>query len=203
MRKENEAGGKLEEFEKLKKEILSCRLCEEKFGFEPHPVFRGNMNSKIMHISQAPSKTVHETLKSFNDASGRKLRGEWYHISDEVFYNPDNFYITSIAHCYPGKSPHKGDNPPPKSCAAKWLAREIELVNYDIMILVGGKAAEYFFPRQSFTSLVFQEHEINNKPAYVIPHPSPLNVKWFMDNPEFEKTQIIKVREAIHRVLEL
>lgn len=24
-------------------------------------------------------------------------------IEDEVFYNLDNFYIASLAHCYPGK----------------------------------------------------------------------------------------------------
>ncbi|MFR0985782.1 MAG: uracil-DNA glycosylase family protein [Frisingicoccus sp.] len=53
-----------------------------------------------MQISQAPSRTVHNTGKPFNDASGRRLRSEWYRISDETFYNPDNFYIVSIAHCY-------------------------------------------------------------------------------------------------------
>lgn len=26
-------------------------LCKEKFGFEPHPVFLGNVNSKIVQIS--------------------------------------------------------------------------------------------------------------------------------------------------------
>ena len=59
-------------FTELKQEILNCRLCEPKFGFEPHPIIMGNEHSKIMHISQAPSQNVHKTLKPFNDASGRK-----------------------------------------------------------------------------------------------------------------------------------
>ena len=60
--------------------------------------------------------------------------------------NEDNFYITSIAHCYPGKSKNGGDRLPPKCCADKWLKKELEYVQNDIYILIGGKAAEYLFP---------------------------------------------------------
>lgn len=190
-----------EEFEKLKKNILECRICKEKFGFEPHPILMGNVNSKIIQISQAPSQNVHNTLKPFNDASGRKLRNDWYHVSDEVFYNPDNFYIASIAHCYPGKSPNGGDRLPPKSCAKKWLLKEIELINNEIFILLGGKAADFFFPKEDFTSLIFKDNIINNKPAFVLPHPSPLNAKWFKDNPEFLESRVLEIEEKIHKVL--
>ena len=41
-------------FEQLKSEIVACRLCAERFGFEPHPILTGNAKSKIMQISQAP-----------------------------------------------------------------------------------------------------------------------------------------------------
>lgn len=190
-------------FEELKKEIVNCRLCEEKFGFTPHPVVWGNGGAKITQISQAPSLTVHKTLKPFDDASGRKLRGEWYHISDEVFYNPDNFYITAIGHCYPGKSPGGGDRLPPKICAKTWLSREVELVDNKLFILIGGHAANFFFPKENFTSLVFKDHIINGKKAYVLPHPSPLNIKWFKDNPEFLSSRIFKIEEEVHKVLEL
>lgn len=190
-------------FTELKQEILNCRLCEPKFGFEPHPIIMGNEHSKIMQISQAPSQNVHKTLKPFNDASGRKLRNEWYHISDEVFYNPDNFYIAAIAHCYPGKSPSGGDRLPPKSCAQRWLWKEIELVDNDIFILLGGKAAAFFFPDKDFTSLVFKDNSINGKPTYVLPHPSPLNAKWFKDHPDFLSARVYEVEKAIHEVLKL
>lgn len=188
---------------KLKKEILDCRLCKDIFGFEPHPIFMGNANSKIMHISQAPSQNVYKTLKPFDDASGEKLRNEWYHIPDEIFYNPDYFYIVSIAHCYPGKSPGGGDRLPPKSCAERWLLKEIDLVNNEIFLLVGGIAAKFFFPKQELTSLVFGDNYINGKPAYVLPHPSPLNVKWFKDHPEFLNSRIKQIEKVIHTVLGL
>ncbi len=192
-----------EKFEKLIGELRSCRDCEEKFGFEPHPVVMGNFDAKIMHISQAPSISVHKTMKSFNDISGKILRHEWYHISDEVFYDPANFYITSVGHCYPGKLPKGGDRLPPKECAEKWLAREIELTDSELIIIVGGKAAEFFFPKEDFKSLVFSDRTIKGKPAYVLPHPSPRNRKWLMDNPEFLNKRVKEISAEIHRVLGL
>ena len=154
-----------------------------------------------MQISQAPSQNVHNTLKPFDDASGRRLRMEWYCISDETFYNPNNFYIAAIAHCYPGKSPNGGDRLPPKSCAKMWLLKEIEYVNNEIFILLGGKSADFFFPKQDFTSLIFKNNIINGKPAYVLPHPSPLNARWFKENPQFFDSRIYEIRDAIHKVL--
>ena len=191
----------MDQLEELKSELRQCRECQDLFGFEPRPVCMGNRCAKIVQVSQAPSIHVHNTGRSFNDISGRKLREKWYCISDETFYDPDLFYITSVGHCYPGKSKHQGDNPPPKICAQKWLRREVELVNNKIFILVGKAAADFFFPKRDFAELVFSDQEIKGKAAYVIPHPSPLNVKWFKDYPEFEKERVLTIREAVHRLI--
>jgi len=189
-------------FPELIKEIKSCRKCQNFFGFEPNPVFGGNQNAKILQISQAPSQKVHNTNKCFNDASGRKLKKDWYQISDDEFYNKDNFYISGIGHCYPGKnSGGSGDKKPPKQCADKWLRQELKLVNSKIIILVGRYAAEYFFPKEDFYKLVFNNHKINNKTTFVLPHPSSLNRKWFKDHPDFETTRLPEIREMIHKIL--
>lgn len=187
----------------LQNEILECRLCQNTFGFEPHPIIMGNYNSKIMQISQAPSKNVHETGKPFNDASGKRLRREWYNISDDDFYNPNNFYIVSMAHCYPGKANSGGDRYPPKICSKKWLNNEIKLVDNEIYIIIGGIASEYFFKGEKITSLAFEDRQINGKPAYILPHPSPLNMKWFKDNPDFINKRIPKIQKEVHKVLNI
>ncbi|MDR2698726.1 MAG: uracil-DNA glycosylase family protein [Candidatus Methanoplasma sp.] len=188
----------MDDLEKLKAELSACRECRDLFGFEPRPVCMGNFVAKIVQVSQAPSVHVHETGISFNDVSGRRLRNEWYRISEEVFYDPDVFYITSVGHCYPGKSKNKGDNPPPKICAGRWLAKEIDMVRNEMFVLVGKAAADFFFPKEGFTDLVFSDHTIKGKPAYVIPHPSPLNVRWFKEHPEFEAERMAKIRKAVH-----
>ena len=83
----------MKDFGELKQKIQECRYCQRQFGYEPHPVVWGKPSAKIMQISQAPSLNVHNTLKPFNDLSGKKLREEWYDIDDETFYDQNNFYM--------------------------------------------------------------------------------------------------------------
>ena len=167
-------------FERLILEIKKCSICKEKFGFEPHPIILGNVNSKIVQISQAPSATVHKTLMPFTDQSGKRLKYEWYQISDEAFYNPDNFYIAALSHCYPGKDKNGNDRMPPKICYDTWIKKELEHINSKLYIIIGAKAAKVFFPNENFNELVFKNNYINDKLTLVLPHPSPLNIKWFV-----------------------
>ena len=162
-------------FEELIVQIKKCRICKEKFGFEPHPIILGNIHSKIVQISQAPSATVHKTLIPFTDQSGKKLKYEWYQISDATFYNPNNFYIAALSHCYPGKNKNGNDRMPPKVCYNKWIRKELEYIDNKLYIIIGSKAAKTFFPNENFNELVFKNNYLNNKLTLVLPHPSPLN----------------------------
>lgn len=189
-------------FDELKHEIQICDYCKEKFGFAPHPVFWGNVNSKIVQISQAPSNNVHQSLKPFTDMSGRTLKYEWYQISDEEFYNENNFYIGALAHCYPGKDKNGNDKQPPKCCLEKWVTKELELVANQIYVFIGAKAAKTFFPNENFEDLVFKNNCYNSKLAIVLPHPSPLNKKWLKDHPQFLEKRIIEVRNIIKQTLD-
>ena len=177
-------------FEELKNKIEKCRYCEEKFGFEPHPIFWGKENSKIVQISQAPSNNVHNNLKPFTDQSGKTLKYEWYQINDEIFYDKEIFYIGALAHCYPGKDKNGNDKQPPKCCFNKWVKEELKLINNEIYIIIGAKASKIFFPNEKFEELVFKNNTLNNKLAIVLPHPSPLNKKWIKDHPKFMNERI-------------
>ncbi len=184
-------------FEDIKNEILKCRYCKEQFGFEPHPIFFGSENSKIVQISQAPSNNVNTSRKPFTDMSGKTLKYEWYQITDEIFYNTDNFYIGALAHCYPGKDRNGNDKQPPKCCFDKWVKKEIELVNNELYIIIGAKAAKVFFPDKQYEQLIFENNIYNNKTAIVLPHPSPLNKKWIKDHPDFVTKRLDEVRKII------
>lgn len=189
------------EFEKLIMELKRCEICKNKFGFEPHPIILGNLYSKIVQISQAPSATVHKTLKPFTDQSGKKLKYEWYQVNDDIFYNPNNFYITALAHCYPGKDKNGYDRLPPKVCYDTWIKKELECIDNKLYIIIGAKSAKVFFPNENFNELIFKNNYINNKLALVLPHPSPLNIKWFKDHPEFMSKRILEIRKIINDVL--
>jgi len=187
------------ELEKLQAQLRACRHCEGML--EPRPVVHGNPGAPILQVSQAPGKKVHETGIPFNDVSGRRLRQNWYQISDAQFYDPDLFYITSMGHCYPGKG-KTGDKKPPRCCFDMWTRREIELKpGTRMMLVVGREAASRLFPKREFTELVFQDQEYDGIPCFVLPHPSPLNVRWFRMHPEFETQRMPVIREKLHQVL--
>lgn len=90
---------------------------------------------------------------------------------------------------------------PPKYCADKWLRQEIKFVNCKIIILIGSYAAKYFFLKNNFSKLVFNNQEIGGKLTIVLPHPSPLNQKWFKDHPDFETKRLPEIRKIIHKIL--
>lgn len=188
-------------FDKLRKEIIACRLCRDTFGFEPRPIFHGAKLSKIMQISQAPSNNVHISGRPFSDLSGKRLKHEWYKITDEIFYNPNNFYITAMAHCYPGKLKSGGDRLPPAICAKKWLMKEMSIVESELIILIGKHAASYFFPNKYYNELILNDNKLFGKTTIVLPHPSPINIKWFKDNPEFMEKRLDEIRNLLHSVL--
>ncbi len=188
-------------FQAVREDILRCGLCEKRFGFEPHPVVFGNEKAPIVQISQAPSRHVHITRRPFDDASGRTLRGVWYRITDEFFYDPDRFFLTSMGHCYPGKAPGGGDRQPPRVCARTWMHRELATVQNEMYVIIGSLAAGFFFPGQPFPDLVFRDQRLDGKPAFVLPHPSPLNSRWFAQYPLFLERRIVAIRRAVHATL--
>jgi len=192
------------DFEEFQNELRKCRYCKDVLGlnFEPKPLVWGNKNAKIVQISQAPSLRASIFGRPFSksetepDASGKRLL-EWYDIPKNVFWNPNIFYITAVAHCFPGKD-KSGDAKPPIICAKLWLWKELSYLNPKLFLVIGVYASNFIFPNKNFTELVFTDQTLLNKPCFVLPHPSPANKKWFKEHPEFERKRIVKIRAAIH-----
>ena len=191
----NEKEPVLMDFESFRKRLLSCRYCEV-LGIEPKPIVWGEKKAKIVQISQEPSKSASESGIPFSDKSGRKLIDEWYNIPRDVFLSPNFFYITGMAHCY---SPdEKVATRLRRECSQKWLEQELSFLDPCLYIIIGGHSARFFFPGRNFTKLVFENLVLNNKQAFVLPHPSPANKKWFKDNPTFESVRLQSIRDAVH-----
>lgn len=190
---------KIQSFVDLEAQIKQCRICKELFP--PNPLVFGNKNARIVQIGQAPSLNASETNTFFNDESGRRLRNEWYQITDEEFYNPNNFYILPLAHCFPGKNKYGHDNNPPQICFKKWGINELEQVNNEIYIILGAKAAKKLFPNEKFETLVFTDKIYNGRKTFVLPHPSPLNNRWLKKHPDFIEKRMPIIRRKIKEVL--
>ena len=77
------------------------------------------------------------------------------------------------------------------------VRQEIDIVDNQIYIIIGSYAAKKIFPNQNFVDLIFNDQVFNGKPAYVLPHPSPLNRRWFKTYPEFEAKRVKEIRAVI------
>lgn len=185
-------------FSQFQAKLKKCRICKGVIG---PPLVWGDQKAKIVQISQAPSLSAIKNQRVWSDVSGERLR-RWYKISDEQFYNSKNFYITAIAHCFPGKAKKGGDKKPPRICAEKWLLKEISFLAPKLFIVIGKQAVEFLFPGKSYQELIFNDQKINGTACLVLPHPSPANIAWFKENPEFEKKRLPRIRHIIHKVLD-
>lgn len=184
-------------FRALMRAIAACRACRDGFGHEPRPVLSGGPRARVFQVSQAPSLAVHRSGVPFADASGAALRG-WYGVDEPIFYDPANFYITACAHCFPGRTPGGADRPPPPRCARLHMAKELAAVDFRVAVLIGRHAADLFFPGAPFAERVFStDLTVAGRPAFVLPHPSPLNRRWRKEHPAFEAQVLPRLRGAL------
>ena len=163
----------MDALEKLQKKIKRCKIC--KIPSYSYPLFQGTSKAKIMVISQAPSKKVLAYGQKWRDnLSGKTLRS-WFGLPDEVFYNPDLVYLTSIGKCYPGKGKN-GDKFPDLICAEKWLKKEISLVKPKLIITIGKFSFDWFFPGEDYLeNLNAKTKKWQGIEVYCLPHPSGAN----------------------------
>lgn len=186
--------------EKLLCEIRECRICEDHLPLGPNPIVEATKKSKIILISQAPGRIVHQTGIAWDDQSGKKLR-EWLGVDLETFYNPDNFAVLPMGFCYPGKA-KTGDAPPRKECAPIWHDRVWDsLENVQLKLLIGSYANNYYLD----SSLNLTE-KVKNSKEYLpefwpLPHPSPVNRFWRMKNPWFEDKIVPELQKKIKEII--
>ncbi len=177
--------------------IRQCKVCIKHLPNGARPIIEATKKSKILLISQAPGRVVHESGIAWNDQSGKKLR-EWLGVDEETFYDTNNFAILPMGFCYPGKA-KTGDIPPRKECAPLWHEQVFsELNKLELIILIGSYASNYYLAEEK-TKLTQKvaDYEKYLPKYWTIPHPSPVNRFWRMKNPWFEEAVVPKLQNKI------
>lgn len=181
-------------------EIRDCRICEDQLPLGPRPIIEAAKNSKIVLISQAPGRVVHESGVAWKDQSGMKLR-EWLGVDNDTFYNTSNFAILPMGFCYPGKA-KTGDAPPRKECAPMWHDKVWnELEEVKLKILIGSYSSKYYLGSDKNLTEKVENFESYLPDFWPIPHPSPVNRFWRMKNPWFEAEIIPKLQQKISKII--
>lgn len=185
----------------LLKTIRNCEVCSKQLPLGPRPIIEASEASKIVIISQAPGRIVHESGIAWKDQSGKRLR-EWLGVDDKTFYNTTNFAILPMGFCYPGKG-KTGDLPPQKECAPLWHDAVLsELNNVRLTLLIGSYATNYYLPKDgsNLTNRVSNFKEYLPK-YWPLPHPSPVNRFWRSKNPWFEESVVPQLQKKIKELL--
>lgn len=185
----------------LLQEVRKCTFCEPHLPLGANPIVSVNENSKIILISQAPGRVVHESGIAWQDQSGKKLR-EWLGVDTTTFYNEDHFAVLPMGFCYPGKA-KTGDLPPRKECAPMWHQTVLEhFKNVQLIILIGAYANKYYLSKnEKLTDLVKNYQDV--LPNYFpLPHPSPVNRFWRMKNLWFEEEVVPQLQKKVKEILD-
>ncbi len=187
------------QMDKLLKEIRACRICEAHLLLGVRPVLQASATSRLLIVSQAPGRKVHESGIPFNDVSGERLR-EWLGIDRDTFYDASRVAIVPMGFCFPG-SGRSGDLPPRPECAPAWHPRLFPLMRQVQLTLAIGQYAQVGLlgaaraATLTDTVRAWRTHLANG--VLPLPHPSPRNRPWVMHNLWFEQELLPVLRERV------
>ena len=186
-------------FSRLVAEIGACTICAPHLPLGPRPIVRGRPSARLLIISQAPGRRVHDTRLSFNDRSGDRLRA-WLALDRETFYDEAQVAILGMAFCYPGRDNKGGDLPPRPECAPRWHVRlRAGFSAIELTLLVGSYAIDYYLPGtrpRPMTDAIVRWRDFLPE-LFLLPHPSWRTTRWLRDNPWFEEEALPELRTRV------
>jgi uracil-DNA glycosylase len=189
MSQEMDAALSLEAFQTV---VRGCRRCVEAgFLAEAHPVLWGHAGQPRMLIGQAPGARAHVLGVPWSGPSGKLLRAWFSQAGFEPERFMDDWYLTSLTKCFPGKAAAgPGDRAPStkeRALCRPHLEGEIGLVRPRLVVTLGRLAADAVIPSakgRSLKDLVGSVHEVDFGygivPVVPLPHPSGVG-RWLND----------------------
>lgn len=127
----------------------------------------GPADARIMLIGEAPGKNEDETGRPFIGMAG-KLLSEILHEAD---LDRSQIYITSIVKCRPENN-RKPKKPEYSTCIGLYLEKQIEIINPDIIGLLGNSAAYALIGKKSIKQIHGQTYEVNGRKYMALFHPA-------------------------------
>lgn len=154
----------LENLCKVASKCIQCPLHKSRkrvvFGEGPE-------YAKIMLIGEAPGKNEDETGRPFIGMAG-KLLSEILH---EAGLDRSQIYITSIVKCRPEDN-RKPKKPEYSTCIDLYLSKQIELIDPDIIGLLGNSAVYALIGKKNIKQIHGETYQLNGRKYMVLFHPA-------------------------------
>ncbi|MCA1647253.1 MAG: uracil-DNA glycosylase family protein [Chloroflexi bacterium] len=172
-----------QEIAELATDVAACRGCEAAgYLARANPIRPGLIGApRVMLIGQAPGSVTDRLGYHFAGPAGRFLEIWLERAGFSAGYFRQHVYLTSLTRCFPGKSPSgTGDRPPSRAEMAlcrRFLERELELLQPELILLVGKMAIDAFVGRRPLEATVGQVFEIDGRWYLPLPHASGVS-RW-------------------------
>jgi uracil-DNA glycosylase len=186
----------------LRGEILADPDNAQAVALGQQPLFAASPASRVVIIGQAPGLKAQALGKAWADPSGDRLRS-WLGVSEDEFYDADNFALLPMDFFYPGKGT-SGDLPPRREFAERWHPRILtELHAVTLTLLVGVYAQRFYLKLPAAATLTATVRDFASFLPGRMPlvHPSPLNFRWQAQNPWFEADVLPVLRSRVRAAL--
>ena len=170
----------------LQRDLASCRLCLEAcYPIESLPVVHGRSEQRAYLFGQAPGIVEGEERAPWRGRAGRTLR-RWLELDEDAFYS--TFYCAAVTRCYPGRTGGRGDRTPSpgeRRLCARWREAELRLLRPQLILTVGGLAAQTLLGVRSLTDCIGKSYVLDA--AIVIPLPHPSGASGWLNDPDNRK----------------
>lgn len=168
------AGGKAAalsgDYEEVRQTALGCELCRLAGGRTQVVFSDGNLRGRLVVIGEAPGMHEDRTGLPFVGRAGKLLD---LLLASIDLSRKDSVYICNVLKCRPPGN----RNPMPDEIEActPYLERQIELVAPEVILAVGGFAAQFITGRQvALGKLRGEIYDYRGVPAVVTYHPAAL-----------------------------
>ncbi len=163
--------------EDLVAQLRGCTLCP---GMQRPAVSGGPVWSRVITVGQAPGSKEPVLGRPFAWTAGKTLF-RWFHEAlgiDETEFR-SRVYMAAVCRCFPGKNAAGGDRVPDSeeiSVCSRWLQREVELLEPELVIPIGKLAISQFMEPGKLSEVIgrafrvrYAGREFDMVP---LPHPS-------------------------------
>jgi uracil-DNA glycosylase len=157
----------------LQRDLATCRLClEAGYPIESLPVVHGKAGRRAYLFGQAPGIVEGAEGAPWRGRAGRTLR-RWLELDEDTFYS--TFFFASVTRCYPGRAGDRGDRTPTpaeRRLCSRWREEELRLLRPQLVLTVGGLAAQAIVGVRSLTECIGKSYLIDGAITIPLPHPS-------------------------------
>jgi DNA polymerase len=180
----------MDSLDEVARAVRACTGCPLHRGRTNAVPGEGNPSAELMFIGEGPGFHEDRQGRPFVGPAGQLLEG----LLASIGTTRDNVFIANMVKCRP---PENRDPQPPEIAAcAKYLERQIELVNPKLIVTLGRFSLGRFFPGESVTRARGRLREKDGRLIFPVLHPAAA-----LRRPELRATMVEDFR-AIASALE-